>query len=413
MDMKLNFGSIQRKGSRLYLVVRRDGRQQWLSLKTANVATARKRAMELMMPTRNEDEWLQHLTALGRSAELRLKRIRLNSELGWDGVFDAFLASEGSGVPKKSSDCYARWLELLKAEVKGLRIADIDGRCAQAVVESLSKRYISCRRMVGFYRRCWKALGLDDSIWEMKCRHLAMDDCACGKDREFYRRLSVDEIRRLYRHLSGNSPDLADMVAIGYATGLRLSDVAELDTSEVSQDGRCLRIVPNKTSGHKPKPLSIPLLHEAAAVVSRRMLEAAGGRNRRNGGAFLFPAESRHRPSRRITAAFRRCGICKEGNARASFHSLRATFISMMDEAGVSPHLTDSVTGHAGGGMHARYSQPSLASVRAAMLSAIPPLGPIELETPVKCRCGKPAMPQRGLDEVSGPTVNRPGHNES
>jgi len=66
----------------------------------------------------------------------------------------------------------------------------------------------------------------------------------------------------------------------------------------------------------------------------------------------------------------------KLGEARASFHSLRATFISMMDEAGIPPHLTDAITGHGGGGMHARYTQPSLDALRAAMTKALPPISP-------------------------------------
>ena len=46
----------------------------------------------------------------------------------------------------------------------------------------------------------------------------------------------------------------------------------------------------------------------------------------------------------------------------------------MMDEAGVPPHITDAITGHAGGGMHARYTQPSSQALLAAVKKAIPPL---------------------------------------
>ena len=72
----------------------------------------------------------------------------------------------------------------------------------------------------------------------------------------------------------------------------------------------------------------------------------------------------RSRPSRALCAAFRAAGVMRIGNGRASFHSLRATFISLMemDEAGVPPHITDAITGHAGGDMHARYTQPTPAA---------------------------------------------------
>lgn len=91
-------------------------------------------------------------------------------------------------------------------------------------------------------------------------------------------------------------------------------------------------------------------------------------------GDFLFPAAARKRPTKPLTAAFRAVGIVNKGPARASFHSLRATFISLMDEAGIPPHVTDAITGHAGGGMHARYTQPSAETLRRAVLRAIPPL---------------------------------------
>lgn len=132
----------------------------------------------------------------------------------------------------------------------------------------------------------------------------------------------------------------ADMVAIGYYTGLRLSDVAELEAAEVSPGRDFLRLQPNKVRHSKRRQLLIPLVREARDIVERRMKSPAEGR-------WLFPAAARKRPSRRICAAFHAAGIRKRGTARASFHSLRATFISQMDEAGVSPHVTDAITGHA------------------------------------------------------------------
>jgi hypothetical protein len=64
----------------------------------------------------------------------------------------------------------------------------------------------------------------------------------------------------------------------------------------------------------------------------------------------------------------------RQDNGRASFHSLRATFISMMDEAGIPPYITDAITGHAGGGMHARYTQPAPAALLRAVTRALPPV---------------------------------------
>ena len=185
---------------------------------------------------------------------------------------------------------------------------------------------------------------------------------------EHYRRLSLEEIRKVYTYLQNRNQDLADMLVIGYSTGLRLSDVAWLERSEIEADGRFLRVVPNKTHLIKPIPLKIPLTDQARNLILRRRTSPP------DGDPYLFSDEARHRPSRKIAAAFKSCGIFMQGDGRASFHSLRATFISMMDEAGIPPHITDAITGHAGGGMHARYTQPSSEALLSAVARAIPPL---------------------------------------
>ena len=62
-----------------------------------------------------------------------------------------------------------------------------------------------------------------------------------------HQRLNVSEVRKLYEYLYSKEPAWAEAVAIGYYTGLRLSDVTELDETEVSQECTHLSIVPNKT----------------------------------------------------------------------------------------------------------------------------------------------------------------------
>lgn len=381
--MKTGKGSIQRKGKRLYLVVSQHGAQKWMALKTCDIATAMERARALApAESGDEREWLEHLVGLGRTAGMRLRELRNGAVSDWDALLQAYVersgvADDGKGQP------FARWLALLKKELGGLAPDAADAAGVRRAVAALAERYVSCRRMVGFFRRCWSAAGLDASVWDLDAA-LRRRICENGRAREFYRRFTMDEIRRIHRHLQRSAPDLADMVAIGFMTGLRLSDVAELDTGEVAEDATALRITPNKTRRRKSRPLQIPLVHEAAAAVARRVaLVCAGcdggrapfGANKANGGRYLFPEEVRHRPSRHICSEICACGIVRGDCARASFHSLRATFISMMDEAGVSPHVTDAITGHGGGGMHARYTQPSRDAMRRAILSAIPPLG--------------------------------------
>ena len=371
--MKITIGSIQRKGRRLYLVARVNGCRRWFALKTDDVSVAKQRARLLMPAKDTKWDWLTHLASLGKQAEAELSRMKTATTLTWDNIADIFLDRCAHTVSAQSVDSYIRWFTILRKASNDTPPANITKEQAEKIIASLSQCYVSCRRMVDFFRRCWKTVGLDEATWIVgpTMRRALID---AGLSHEFYRRLSTDEVKRLYSFTSARNRELADMVAIGYYTGLRLSDVAELDTSEISADGSALKIVPNKTSRRKKRPLIIPLLGEAAKIVWRRMSASSRNMNEGRDGCYLFSSAARHRPSRKISAAFRACAIHNVGNSRASFHSLRATFISLMDEAGVSPHLTDAITGHGGGGMHARYTQPSFDAMKEAMSRAIPPL---------------------------------------
>ena len=366
--MKLHIGSIQRRGRLYYLVTIVGGRQKWVALKTGDVQTAKARARRILPPEDDECAWLKHLSRLGSDAERELRQRETRASLTWRSLWDEFLSRASGTFSDTSETSYERWMRILAeiADELGFSPDDILKKesCAKIVARLLGA-YISTRRMLGFYRRVWRTLGLDPGVWA--CDRSAAPVQSAAK-REFYRRLSLDEIRKVHGWLAKRSPDLADMVLIGYSTGLRLSDVAELEVREIDATGTFLNVVPNKTRHKKPLPLRIPLVDQARETVFKRRMSPS------DDDGHLFPADTRHRPSRRIAAAFKSCGVLEHGNGRASFHSLRATFISLMDEAGIPPHITDAITGHAGGGMHARYTQPSADALLAAVAKAIPPL---------------------------------------
>lgn len=384
--MRISAGSIQRKKSGIYhYIANKAGKTRSYSLKTADKAEAVRRARKLLVSPESEEAWLEYLAQLGRKAEAALRQRRLAGSLDWEGfAAEALLRTDGfEGSGESARQSHERWLAILSAEAprtgdagNDVKLMDFSRIHAEILARTLIKRYVSCRRMVDFYRKCWTAMGLDAAVWNLDgMLRRAMSERA--RTHDYYRRLTVREIAQCHAYLSKKHAMLADMVEIGYYTGLRLSDVAELDTSEIAPGGGALRIVPNKTCKTKPRALFIPLVHGAARMVGRLAAaakKAGNGENPANGGTYLFAAAVRRRPSKAITAAFRACSIAKAGRARASFHSLRATFISMMDEAGIPPHITDSVTGHGGGGMHARYSQPAPDAVRRAIEKAIKPL---------------------------------------
>ena len=360
--MKPYIGSIQRKRLRYYLVLSLGHhKQKWIALKTTDLATARARASRLAPPPSNEHTFLLYLIALGLKARAALDRGKT-------------AAHAASPLPPPASPTEAHWRTLLETHLAALHLAhprDLTPPLAQRITDAFRARYLSAPRILAYFRRAWKTLDLAPDIWPRLSRtlHAPLPN---GKKHEFYRRLSHTEICRVLTYLrttsqSSLAQEFADMLLLGYYTGLRLSDVAELEQSEIQEDAHFLSLQPNKVRYSKPRLLLIPLAPQARACILRRLTQMKDA-------PYLFHPTARKRPTKPLSQAFRACGVLKNGTGRASFHSLRATFISLMDEAGIPPHLTDAITGHAGGGMHARYTQPSAAALRAAVQKAIPPL---------------------------------------
>ncbi len=367
-------GSLQRKGRRYYLVLTVHGRQKWISLKTDSLCVARRRAAQVApQDAADETAWLAQLVRLGDAARQRLDTRKTRVPVPWRKLWTAFRSRATVPISAASAASYRRWLAVLAEAAPPHRLpVSLTTEDARRIVADLRARYVSTPRLVVFYRRVWRALGWDETIWSLgsggaRTRGESLEH-------EFYRRLETDEVRRVIRHFRTRCGDslaqaYADMVLLGYCTGLRLSDVAELERDEITSDGRFLALQPNKTRHGKRRVLRIPLIGCAQACIRRRLAAVDGG-----DAPFLFPAQARRCPTKAVCRAFRACGVHKRGSGRASFHSLRATFISLMDEAGVPPHVTDAITGHAGGGMHARYTQPSDVALAEAVTRAIPPL---------------------------------------
>ena len=367
-------GSLQRKGRRYYLVLTTKRQQRWVALKTDSLRIARCRAAQISPHEANDEaSWLVQLVRLGEEASRRLAREHAHINIPWRRLWDAFCSRTPTPIPAASAPVYRRWLDMVADAAPTHRApCALTAKDARSIANAIAAHYVSASRIAVFLRRVWRTLGWDADIWPSG-RSLAQ--AADGRpEHEFYRRLETDEVRRIIRHLgamSGNAKAeaFADMVLMGFCTGLRLSDVAELERSEVVSGGRFLSLQPNKTRHSKRRLLRIPLVGEARDCIRRRVAAAEA-----DDDEFLFPPEARRRPTAAISRTFRACGVTKTGCGRASFHSLRATFISLMDEAGIPPHVTDAITGHAGGGMHARYTQPSDSALTNAVARAIPAL---------------------------------------
>jgi integrase len=108
---------------------------------------------------------------------------------------------------------------------------------------------------------------------------------------------------------------------------MRLDDAATLDVSAYDAAQAILTILPNKTARRKPNPLTIPVLPELAEALAKTPKQGP-----------LLPslaaeqATKNNTLSQRMARMIREAGEGDTAAGKASFHSLRATFVSMMDE---------------------------------------------------------------------------------
>lgn len=385
--MQLSGGSLQQKKGWWYLVKRIDGRQVWAALHTKDADTAQRLAVSaapVQALRDDEDKYLLAVVAQGRAAEKRLAEKRETKSAGaveWGGMFQAWQESaDGLTTNRATLKKYACQFSVLSAWAASHGIsspAAMTHEQVQCYASERMKATVVSGRDVALFRRVWRDLKLGDAWADVTAD-------APNKSKNRYRRLTLGEVRALVatarsgksrvRHPGGwfekggydALPDVANLITVAYHTGLRLRDCATLSASNV--DGAFLRVVPEKTSNRKVKPLLIPLQPEADAIV-RRLTKKAGKEGR------LFPRLADASLSKSLRLTFERSEVPSNQFGKASFHSLRATFISMMDEAGVPPHVTDAITGHAPQGMHGRYSQPGRDSLMDAVKRAIVPLG--------------------------------------
>jgi len=370
MVRKSNAGGLQVvHGGYYWRVVLADGKRHSIRLASRTRAEAEDEAARIhgFIPRSSGTyaEQMRALVRLGEWAASELARLDESADVPrgqpFAAVWEAFAARSRASAATR--DMYARsWRHLASwAASRGIECVEAIGpREAEAWAASGPPA-----RAAKYVATVLRGAGLDAGVF------LALAARGERPEAEQYRRLTADEARAVLATLRASSGQwasvAADMVVVGWYTGLRVADVGRLDASQLDRDARLLRIVPAKTARRKPHPLAIPLVGLAWEVVSRRA-EAGGP---------LFPGAVVGRQVRgeifaEFAAAFGR--LSQPPGWRTSYHSLRASFVSQMDEAGVPASITDAITGHAPQTMHGHYSQPGVAALRDAVERAIAPL---------------------------------------
>lgn len=179
------------------------------------------------------------------------------------------------------------------------------------------------------------------------------------------------QMSKLLRAADG---DWRGAILLGYYTGARLGDVANMRWDAIDWPNKVIRFTPSKTK----KPVTIPLHPQ----LEGELLKNAG-----LGRAPMFPtlAGKGTGGSIGLSSGFKAImqkakiegKLTQASGGRTlsslSFHSLRHSFNSAMANAGVSQEIRQKLTGHASAEMNAQYTHHELEPLRAAV-RLLPPI---------------------------------------
>lgn len=346
-----------------------DGKGRAIRLSATSREDAEEEAARIygFVPRNRRGSYADQMRALVRLGEWAKSELsRLGDAVSAPGMrlADVWKTFESrSRASRATLDTYARtWRHFAEwAEARKIAAASSVGAREAEEWSQASPPARSAKYMATIFR----GAGLDASAFA------ALEARTPRREVEQYRRLSAAEAQTVLDALRASrgtwAAAAADMVVVGWYTGLRVADIGRLTSRQVDAEARLLRVVPAKTALRKPHPLTIPLWGLVEKVVARRAAEVGP----------LFPAVVngrlvRHEVYEEFAAAFAK--IEQPEGWRTSFHSLRASFVSQMDEAGVPAAITDAITGHAPQTMHGHYSHPGVAALREAVERAIAPL---------------------------------------
>lgn len=183
---------------------------------------------------------------------------------------------------------------------------------------------------------------------------------------------TLDEVKRLLAVMPGEWPDMVRVCL--YTGGQRLGDIASLKWDQIDLEHSFLFMTTQKSRRRMNKPIIDPLREVLERRLACRVNE------------FVFPlAAMKHaqaggrsdKLSTEFTSLLRRHGIVEDeptevkGDrhklASKSFHSLRATAVTVLRLAGVSPDLCRFIVGHNSEEIERVYFRPDAADVHDAM----------------------------------------------
>jgi len=165
------------------------------------------------------------------------------------------------------------------------------------------------------------------------------------------------------------SPDWRTAILIGFYSGARLGDVANLTWANVDLDRGTISYRQTKTGATVEFPihenLQARLLETVGDTPNRPLCPTLAGRTVSSecglSAEFAKLMNEAGIDQRKVAISDRR------SVARLSFHSLRHSFASALANSGISPDIRKKLVGHASDAIHAKYTYLELSPLRCAI----------------------------------------------
>lgn len=299
--------------------------------------------------------------------DLRERAVSLEVEAGADAA--RHFIGIATGKAKLTSELFPEWKSQLVVAAKSKDQAAKDVQLlirrfptVEAITKAGVRKWMddiaktgkgvsSQKRILSYSRNYWKYLQAHDVAPADFDPFHGVLTLSKGKGASYRARAanlpySATEVVRLWeaanRRVVGSAPNapsdtqLADLIMLGAYTGARIEELCSLKVSEVTEDS--FRITDAKTdAGHREVPVHSALL----AVVRRLMKESGDG--------YLISGLTFNKYGDRSNAIGKRFGRLKESlgfSGAYTFHSLRSTLITLLENAGVSENLAADIVGH-------------------------------------------------------------------
>lgn len=360
-------GTLYRRGATWYAQIKVAGRVLRLSTGETNKRRATARLDALARGCDLSDD--ERLAAVAEALRPRAETVEV------EDAFSRYLQSPRCPTVatcihnrRTSWNRFKRWAKGGDKSAKGkpippacprLRTLDeVDERMAARFVGEIRGRYApqTITLTVSELSQIWRGLRMERNPWA---------DIPPERGGGVVRRAFTDEELRLI--VDRATGEMRTLLMVGAYTGLRISDAATLRWECVTPDLSTITLMPRKTAHSSGVTVTIPV-HPA--------LRASLGRHR--GAGYIMPTLAAKTASARCDAVqthLRRCGLetseRRDGYryrvAVFGFHSLRATFITRLADAGMPLAQIQGIVGHVSPRMTMHYYRADAEAARGTL----------------------------------------------